>query len=107
VTINCVCPGFADTPMLDRFAGSLRAAGFPLLAADEVAAAVLAAATGGGSGQAWVCQPGRPPEPFRFGGVPGPRAPGGHGRPPPLPPGPGAPGAHDRQPAAPPTGLAP
>ena len=100
VTINCVCPGFADTPMLDRFAGGFRAAGFPLLSADEVAAAVLVAATGGGSGQAWVCQPGRPPEPFRFGGVPGPRVPGGHG-PPPLPPDPGTPDAHGQPPAAP------
>jgi NAD(P)-dependent dehydrogenase (short-subunit alcohol dehydrogenase family) len=91
VTINCVCPGFADTPLLDRFAGRLRAAGFPLLSADEVAAAVLTAATGGGTGQAWVCQPGRPPEPFRFRGVPGPRVAGREGvRPPPA--GPAGPG---------------
>jgi NAD(P)-dependent dehydrogenase (short-subunit alcohol dehydrogenase family) len=87
VTVNCVCPGFADTPMLDRFSGDFRAAGFPLLSADEVAAAVVAAATGGGSGQAWVCQPGRPPEPFHFRRVPGPRLPGGQ-RPPPVPPDP-------------------
>ncbi|HYT27370.1 MAG TPA: SDR family NAD(P)-dependent oxidoreductase [Actinomycetota bacterium] len=88
VTINCVCPGFADTPLLDRFAGQLRTAGFPLLSADEVAAAVLTAATGGGTGQAWVCQPGRPPEPFRFRGVPGPRVAGSEGiQPPPTEPG--------------------
>ena len=103
VTVNCVCPGFADTPMLDRFAEGFRAAGFPLLSADEVASAVLAAAAGGGSGQAWVCQPGRPPEPFRFGGVPGPRVPGGHG-PPPVPPDPEAPGG---PPTMPPDRAAP
>jgi hypothetical protein len=37
-----------------------------------VTEAVLAAADSGGSGQAWVCQPGRPAEPYRCRGVPGP-----------------------------------
>jgi NAD(P)-dependent dehydrogenase (short-subunit alcohol dehydrogenase family) len=88
ITVNCICPGFVDTPMLAPFADQFRAAGFPLLDADQVAAAVVEAAMGGGTGQAIVCQPGRPPEPYRFHGVPGPRTQGAEGRLPPQPRGP-------------------
>jgi NAD(P)-dependent dehydrogenase (short-subunit alcohol dehydrogenase family) len=87
ITVNCVCPGFVDTPLFGPFADEFRAAGFPLLDADEVAAAVLDAATGGETGQAIVCQPGRPPLPYRFRGVPGPRGAGVEGRLPPRPAG--------------------
>jgi NAD(P)-dependent dehydrogenase (short-subunit alcohol dehydrogenase family) len=85
IRINAVCPGFADTPMV---AGELRAsleeAGFPLLAAEEVADAVLLAAHSEGTGEAWIVQPGREPEPYRFRGIPGPRVPGAEGVAPPL-----------------------
>jgi NAD(P)-dependent dehydrogenase (short-subunit alcohol dehydrogenase family) len=72
VTINCICPGFVSTPLIDDYRARFEAARMPLLQPDEVAAAVLAAAGSGDSGQAWVCQPGRPAEPYRFRGVPGP-----------------------------------
>ena len=85
IRINAVCPGFADTPMV---AGELRAsleeAGFPLLRAEEVADAVLLAARSEGTGEAWIVQPGRQPEPYRFRGIPGPRVPGAEGVAPPL-----------------------
>jgi NAD(P)-dependent dehydrogenase (short-subunit alcohol dehydrogenase family) len=84
--INLVCPGIVDTPMLDR-AGQREAferARFPLLAPEQVAAAVLVAARSEETGQAWVVQPGREPLQYRFPGVPGPRAAGGEGRVPPL-----------------------
>jgi NAD(P)-dependent dehydrogenase (short-subunit alcohol dehydrogenase family) len=85
IRIHAVCPGFADTPMV---AGELRAsleeAGFPLLAADDVADAVLLAARSEGTGEAWIVQPGREPEPYRFRGIPGPRVPGAEGVAPPL-----------------------
>lgn len=85
IRINTVCPGFADTPMV---AGELRAsleeAGFPLLSAEEVAKAVLTAARSEGTGEAWIVQPGRDPEPYRFRGIPGPRTPGAEGVAPPF-----------------------
>ena len=72
VTINCVCPGFVSTTLIDAYRDRFRQEGLPLLTVEEVAAAVLAAAGSGRTGQVWVCQPGRPCEPYRFRGVPGP-----------------------------------
>jgi NAD(P)-dependent dehydrogenase (short-subunit alcohol dehydrogenase family) len=75
VRINAICPGIADTPMLDghdqraRFAE----AGFPLLQPDDVADAMWLAATSEATGECWFVQPGREPAPFRFANVPGPR----------------------------------
>jgi NAD(P)-dependent dehydrogenase (short-subunit alcohol dehydrogenase family) len=72
ITINCVCPGFVSTALIDAYRDRFHQEGLPLLTADEVAAGVLAAADSGQTGQAWVCQAGRPCEPYRFRGVPGP-----------------------------------
>jgi NAD(P)-dependent dehydrogenase (short-subunit alcohol dehydrogenase family) len=85
IRISAVCPGIVDTPILGEEARArLLAAGFPLLSAGEVADAVVAAVESGGSGEAWVVQPGRRTEPYRFGGVPGPQVPGTEGKLPPL-----------------------
>jgi NAD(P)-dependent dehydrogenase (short-subunit alcohol dehydrogenase family) len=74
ISINAVCPGFADTAMVD---GALRErlaeASFPLLATEEVAEAAWVALTSGKSGHAWAVQPGRAPLDFRFPTIPGPR----------------------------------
>lgn len=83
VRLNAVCPGIADTPMIDGRRDALVAAGFPLLAPAEVADAVWRAATSGETGECWFVQPGREPAPFRFRGAPGPRRAGRRvGRPP-------------------------
>ena len=76
VRLNAVCPGLADTPMVDGEREALEAAGFPLLAPDAVADAVWRAATSGRSGECWFVQPGREPAPFRFPHLPGPRVDG-------------------------------
>ncbi len=84
IRINCVCPGFVDTPMIDGQREAFEQAGFPLLAPVDVAEAVWRAATSDGTGEAWVVQPGREPLQFRYPGVPGPRVPGAEGVLPPL-----------------------
>ena len=73
VRFNAVCPGYADTPMVEPVRADLEAEGFSLLDAEVVADTVLRLLAGGGSGECWFVQPGRNPEPFRFRGVPGPR----------------------------------
>jgi NAD(P)-dependent dehydrogenase (short-subunit alcohol dehydrogenase family) len=87
IKLNAVCPGFADTPMLDASGGreAFEAAEFPLLSADDVAEAVWIAATSKETGAAWVVQPGREPLQFRFPRVPGPRVDGQPIVVPPLP----------------------
>jgi NAD(P)-dependent dehydrogenase (short-subunit alcohol dehydrogenase family) len=75
IKINAICPGIADTPMLDKHdqRALFAAAGFPLLQPDDVADAMWLAATSDGTGECWFVQPGRTPAPFRFANVPGPR----------------------------------
>jgi NAD(P)-dependent dehydrogenase (short-subunit alcohol dehydrogenase family) len=71
--LNAVCPGIADTPMIDSQRDAFAAAGFPLLEAEQVADAVWRAATSGATGECWFIQPGRESAPFRFPNLPGPR----------------------------------
>ena len=86
IRINAICPGIADTPMLDLHdqRAAFAAAGFPLLHADEVADAMWLAATSERSGECWFVQPGRTPAPFRFPNVPGPRSGDARVGPPPI-----------------------
>jgi len=86
IRINAICPGIADTPMLDLHdqRAAFAAAGFPLLHADEVADAMWLAATSERSGECWFVQPGRIPAPFRFPNVPGPRSGDARVGPPPM-----------------------
>lgn len=84
VSINAVCPGIADTPLLGDGRAALEAAGFPLLSPEDVVDGVLAALGSDETGQAWIVQPGREPVAYRFHGVPGPRTPGAVGVRPPI-----------------------
>jgi NAD(P)-dependent dehydrogenase (short-subunit alcohol dehydrogenase family) len=69
-TISAICPGFADTAIIDRIRDQFEAAGFPVLSADEVADAMLAAWTAAEPGATYVIQPGVGTVPYRFKGVP-------------------------------------
>jgi NAD(P)-dependent dehydrogenase (short-subunit alcohol dehydrogenase family) len=70
ITISAICPGFADTAIIDPLRDHFAAAEFPVLTADEVAAAMQAAWAGADPGAAYVVQPGVGAVPYRFKGVP-------------------------------------
>ncbi|WP_020496230.1 SDR family NAD(P)-dependent oxidoreductase [Sciscionella marina] len=61
VTLNAVCPGFVDTPMIAEARAKLLEYGVTLADPDEVAAAVQSIAAGGETGQAWKVQAGQAP----------------------------------------------
>jgi len=73
ITLTAVCPGFVETPLLTGMVERFAASGFPLMTADDVAAAAVELAVSGEPGACVVCQPGREPAPYAFRGVPGPR----------------------------------
>ena len=73
ITINAVCPGVVRTPLVGDGATMLEQSGFPIIEPEEIAAAVLMAATGEASGQAYACQAGAEPVAYEFRDVPGPR----------------------------------
>ncbi len=74
IRVQAVCPGWADTGLMDDpFKDDLLDRGFRLLRPEDVAAGVWAAYASEGTGEAWVVQPGREPLVYGFRGVPGPR----------------------------------
>lgn len=77
IRVNAVCPGFADTPLIAHARAQF--GDFPLLTAEDVAAAVEGILDRGEPGECWFVQPGREPAPYGFRGVPGARG----GTPPP------------------------
>ena len=66
VTINAVCPGFVDTPMIAGAQDALREHGLAVASPDEIATAVQSIVDGGGTGAAWIVQSGQPPTPVEF-----------------------------------------
>jgi NAD(P)-dependent dehydrogenase (short-subunit alcohol dehydrogenase family) len=72
IRIDAVCPGFTDTPLVAEARELFTSAGFPLLDADDVAAAVESAFYSEDTGTLLIVQPGRQPVPYRYAGVPGP-----------------------------------
>ena len=74
IRVNALCPGFADTPLIADHKESFTSAGFPLLTAEDVVDTLETVLAGDGTAECWFIQPGRESEPFRFRGVPGPRA---------------------------------
>ena len=70
ITITAICPGFADTAIIDPIREEFEKAGFPVLSAGEVADAMVAAWASGEPGAAYVIQPGVGAVPYKFKGVP-------------------------------------
>jgi NAD(P)-dependent dehydrogenase (short-subunit alcohol dehydrogenase family) len=86
IRAHAICPGLTDTQIMgEETKATLREAGFPLMVPEQIAEAVVAAATAPpeATGTCWVCQPGREPTPYGFRDVPGPRTVGAEGSVPP------------------------
>jgi len=77
IAVNAVCPGFTDTAIVDPHRDMLTAMDVPLMAVDDVVSVVGQVLESEGTGQAWLVQPGHPPAPYRFRGVPAPTGAGG------------------------------
>jgi NAD(P)-dependent dehydrogenase (short-subunit alcohol dehydrogenase family) len=73
ILVNALCPGFADTAIVDPHRDALAAGGIPLMPVADVVDAFATVLESDLAGEAWMVQYGRPAEPYRFGGVPAPR----------------------------------
>ena len=74
IRFNAVCPGFAESKIIEPIREGLHRSGTPIIPAEEVAAAVMELFTGEMTGECWFVQAGRPAANFEFRGIPGPRA---------------------------------
>jgi len=74
IRVNAVCPGFAESRIIEPIRAMLAEQGVPIIPAERVAAPVLELMRGEMAGECWFVQPGRPAQAFAFRGVPGPRA---------------------------------
>jgi NAD(P)-dependent dehydrogenase (short-subunit alcohol dehydrogenase family) len=74
VRLNAVCPGFAESAIIDPIRDALADQQLPIIPAETVAQAVLTLFTGSMTGECWFVQAGREPAPFQFRGIPGPRS---------------------------------
>ena len=70
IRINALCPGYTDTPIVDR--EFFETIDVPLMEPSFVAEAAMQALNAEDSGGAWVVQPNRVLQ-FRFPNIPGPR----------------------------------
>ena len=75
IRYNAVCPGFAESAIIDGIRDGLNAAGLPIIPAEKVGDAVVALFASDASGECWFVQPGREAAAFGFRNLPGPRTP--------------------------------
>jgi len=73
IRFNAICPGFAESAIIEPLRDMIAASGVPIIPAEQVAEAVVDLFAGDAAGECVVIQPGREPIPFAFRGVPGPR----------------------------------
>jgi NAD(P)-dependent dehydrogenase (short-subunit alcohol dehydrogenase family) len=73
IRLNAICPGFAESRIIEPLRDALAESGIAIIPAETVAAAAVELFAGEDAGQCVVIQPGRDPLPFAFRGVPGPR----------------------------------
>jgi NAD(P)-dependent dehydrogenase (short-subunit alcohol dehydrogenase family) len=73
IRLNAVCPGFAESAIIEPIRDMIAASGVAIVPAETVAAAVVELFAGDAAGECVVIQPGRDPLAFNFRRVPGPR----------------------------------
>lgn len=73
IRFNAICPGFAESAIIEPIRDMIAASGVAIIAPEQVAGAVVELFAGDAAGECVVIQPGREPLPFAFRGVPGPR----------------------------------
>lgn len=76
IRYNAICPGFAESAIIEPIREALLESGLPIIPAEKVAAAVVELFAGEMTGECWFVQAGRRAEAFRFRNVPGPRGEG-------------------------------
>jgi NAD(P)-dependent dehydrogenase (short-subunit alcohol dehydrogenase family) len=73
ITINGICPGLVDTPLVGVEAkAAIEQLGLSFMPPSQIAQGVVDAITSGRTGELWTCLPNRPAEPFTFGELPAP-----------------------------------
>jgi NAD(P)-dependent dehydrogenase (short-subunit alcohol dehydrogenase family) len=73
IRLNAICPGYAESAIIEPLREMLAENGIAIIPAATVAAVVVDLFAGDAAGECVVVQPGRDPLPFAFRGVPGPR----------------------------------
>jgi NAD(P)-dependent dehydrogenase (short-subunit alcohol dehydrogenase family) len=73
IRFNAVCPGYAESKIIEGFRDQLIESGLPIIPAEQVAQTVLTLFTGDMTGECWFVQAGREAAAFNFRGIPGPR----------------------------------
>lgn len=73
IRVNAICPGMADTPIIDSIRTDLAEAGVPIIPAGTVADATVALLAADVTGRAAVVQAGVPPYYYTFRRIPAPR----------------------------------
>jgi NAD(P)-dependent dehydrogenase (short-subunit alcohol dehydrogenase family) len=66
ITMNCICPGVVDTPLVGMARDLLAERGIRVIPPADIADAVVTVVRTGRTGEAWTCIQGRPPEVFAF-----------------------------------------
>ena len=72
VLVNALCPSYTDTAILDPWRGMLASIDWPVMSVADVVRAAETVLGSDDSGEAWLVQYGRPAQPYRFAGIPGP-----------------------------------
>lgn len=76
IRVNAICPGFADTRIIDGFKPGLVNEGIPIIPVEDVVEGMVALIDSPDSGVCHFVQAGMEPQEFRFRNIPGPKSAG-------------------------------